>query len=114
MAVCVEAVSVPSGSVEVFEPVEVVVPAVDPASEPVCDEPEAPVVVEAVPVDDGVAVEPAGLSEPELLSPLPDDELPAVDVPSAVVEVSVPEPCAVVELVLDGVVEVLEPVCVPA
>jgi hypothetical protein len=52
----VDALLLPSGWVEVVEPVEVVVPADDPAFEPVCEEPEAPVVVEAVPVPLGVEV----------------------------------------------------------
>jgi hypothetical protein len=52
----VPALSLPLGWVEVVEPVEVVVPADDPAFEPVCEEPEAPVVVEAVPVPLGVGV----------------------------------------------------------
>jgi hypothetical protein len=50
--------------VDVVEPVEVVVPAEAPDPEPVCDEPEAPVVAEDVPVPVGVGVGasvPAGL-----------------------------------------------------
>ena len=58
----VVALLLPLGWVDVVEPVEVVVPADAPDPEPVCDEPEAPVVAEdvPVPVEVGVVV-PAGL-----------------------------------------------------
>jgi hypothetical protein len=52
----VDALLSPLGWVDVDEPVDVVVPADAPGLESVCDEPEAPVVVEAVPVPVGVGV----------------------------------------------------------
>jgi hypothetical protein len=52
----VDAPSVPPGWVEDVDPVEVVVPADDPEFDPVCEDPEAAVVVEAVPVPVGVGV----------------------------------------------------------
>ena len=58
----------PSWPVWSDEPVEVVVPADAPEPEPVCDDPLAPVVVEAVPVPVGVGVgvtDPEGLCEPD-------------------------------------------------
>jgi hypothetical protein len=60
----VVALSLPPGWVDVVDPVEVDVLPEAPEPEPVCDEPEAPVVAEAVPVPVGVGVgvvEPAGL-----------------------------------------------------
>jgi hypothetical protein len=62
--VWVEEPLVPPGWVEVDEPVVVDVLADPPGFEPTCDEPEAPVVAEAVPVPVGVGVGvvvPAGL-----------------------------------------------------
>lgn len=52
----VDAPSGPAGWVEVVDPVEVVVPADDPVAAPVSEDPEAEVVVEAVPVPLGVGV----------------------------------------------------------
>ncbi len=52
----VEALLLPSGCVEFVDPVEVVVPAEDPVFDPVCEDPEADVVAEEVPVPVGVGV----------------------------------------------------------
>ena len=58
---CVPALLDPSWPVLAEEPVEVVVPADPPEPAPVCDDPLADVVVEAVPVPVGVGVGVVGL-----------------------------------------------------
>jgi hypothetical protein len=111
--VWVEELSVPPGWVEVDEPVVVEVPADPPEFEPTCEEPEAPVVAEAVPVPVGVGVGvvvPAGLWAVELLPDEPDEDCPDADVPAPVLAAPDPEPCAAAAPDPDGFVEVFEPV----
>ena len=87
----------PSGLVLAEEPVEVVVPAVAPGLESVCDEPVAVVEVDAdpAPVELGVGVGvPVGLCELDWLLPSPDEDCPEVFVPAPVDAVPAPEPWA--------------------
>jgi hypothetical protein len=110
---CVLALLDPSWPVLADEPVEVVVPAEPP--EPACDNPLAEVEVEALPVPVEVGeVGPVGLWEFDWLLPFPEVDWPELEVPAPVLEVPHPDPCALLELEFDGVVAVLEPVCVVA
>jgi hypothetical protein len=112
---CVPALLDPSWPVLADEPVEVVVPADPPEPEPVCADPLADVEVEAVPepVEVGEVV-PVGLCELDWLLPFPEDDWPELEVPAPVLAAPEPEPCALDEPEFDGVVAVLDPVCVVA
>ncbi len=114
---CVPALHDPSWPVLADEPVEVVVLADPPDPAPVCADPLADVEVEAVPVPVGVGVVvvvPVGLCELDWLLPFPEDDCPELEVPAPVLAVPAPDPWAVLDPEFDGVVDVLEPVCVVA
>jgi hypothetical protein len=112
---CVPALLDPSWPVLAVDPVEVVVPAVPPEPAPVCADPLAEVEVEAVPVPLEVGgTVPDGLCELDWLLPFPVEVWPELESPAPVLAVPAPDPWAAVDPVFDGVVAVLEPVCVVA